>query len=90
MKSRFFLLLTILLLTACAPQVAATSIPTSAPSATAAPDKPITLRLAVSDAQGRPSEPYVLEFIDQVKTLSNGNITIEPTWDAGAEITPFL
>ena len=90
MKSRFFLLLTILLLTACAPQVAATSIPISAPSATAAPDKPITLRLAVSDAQGRPSEPYVLEFMDQVKNLSNGNITIEPTWDAGAEITPFF
>jgi TRAP-type C4-dicarboxylate transport system substrate-binding protein len=90
MKSRFFLLLTILLLTACAPQVAATSIPASAPSATAAPDKPITLRMAVSDAEGRPSEPYVLEFIEQVKTLSDGNISIEPTWDAGAEITPFF
>jgi len=31
---------------------------------------------------------YVHEFIDQVKTLSHGNITIEPIWDAGAETTP--
>jgi WD40 repeat protein len=43
----------------------------------------ITLRLAVSDGGGRPSEPYVLEFIEQVKTISNGNITIEPIWQAG-------
>ncbi len=45
----------------------------------------LTLRFAVSDEQGRPSEPYVLEFINQVKTLSKGSITIEPIWDAGAE-----
>jgi TRAP-type C4-dicarboxylate transport system substrate-binding protein len=43
----------------------------------------VTLRLAVADKGGRPSEPYVLEFIEQVKTLSNGNIIIEPSWDAG-------
>jgi TRAP-type C4-dicarboxylate transport system substrate-binding protein len=43
----------------------------------------ITLRLAVSDGGGRPSEPYVLEFIEQVKTISNGNMTIEPIWQAG-------
>lgn len=43
----------------------------------------ITLRLAVSDGGGRPSEPYVLEFIEQVKTISNGSITIEPIWQAG-------
>jgi TRAP-type C4-dicarboxylate transport system substrate-binding protein len=42
-----------------------------------------TLRLAVADQGGRPSEPYVLEFVEQVKTLSNGDITIEPIWDAG-------
>lgn len=45
----------------------------------------VTLRLAVSDGQRRPSEPYVMEFIAQVKTLSNGKITIEPTWDAGSD-----
>jgi TRAP-type C4-dicarboxylate transport system substrate-binding protein len=45
--------------------------------------KPITLRLAIADAQDRPSEPYVLAFIDQVKSLSNGNITVEPVWNAG-------
>jgi TRAP-type C4-dicarboxylate transport system substrate-binding protein len=41
----------------------------------------ITLQLAVADKGGRPSEPYVLEFIEQVKTLSNGHIIIEPTWE---------
>src|SRR5690349_14631045 len=89
-----FVLAALLLITACAPQVAATpnatSIPVSA-SATAIlpiPDEPITLHLAVSDAQGRASEPYVLEFVDEVKNISNGKITIVPTWDAGAEITP--
>jgi TRAP-type C4-dicarboxylate transport system substrate-binding protein len=47
----------------------------------------ITLRLAVSDGGGRPSESYVLEFIEQVKTISNGNITIEPIWQAGDDIS---
>jgi WD40 repeat protein len=45
----------------------------------------ITLQLAVADQGGRPSEPYVLEFVKQVKTLSNGSITIEPIWEAGKE-----
>jgi TRAP-type transport system periplasmic protein len=83
---RLFYLLTIgfLMVTACAPQVPATSEPTSIL------DKPITLRLAVADAQGRGSKPYVLEFIEQVNTRSDGNITIEPTWDAGAETTPVF
>jgi TRAP-type transport system periplasmic protein len=89
-KSRLLLLCTILLFTACAPQVAATPIASSAPAATQIKAEHITLHLAVSDAQGRPSEPYVHAFIEQVKTLSDGNITIEPTWDAGAEITPFF
>lgn len=50
-----------------------------------AQNEPVTLCLAVADEQGRPSEPYVLEFIQQVETLSGGNITIEPVWDAGSE-----
>ena len=50
----------------------------------------ITLHLAVADALGRPSEPYVLEFIEQVKTLSDGDITIEPTWQAGSDTTPVF
>jgi TRAP-type C4-dicarboxylate transport system substrate-binding protein len=45
-----------------------------------------TLQLAIADAPGRPSEPYVLEFIEQVKTLSNGNINIEPIWQAGDDL----
>lgn len=79
-----------MLLTACAPQVEATPPPTTAPPATSVPDKPVTLRLAVADAEGRPSEPYVLDFIEQVKALSDGNITIIPVWDAGAETTPLF
>jgi TRAP-type C4-dicarboxylate transport system substrate-binding protein/Tol biopolymer transport system component len=49
-----------------------------------------TLQLAVADAPGRPSEPYVLEFIEQVKTLSDGDITIEPIWQAGSDTTPVF
>lgn len=45
--------------------------------------EPITLRFAIPDQQGRTVDPYVTEFIDQASTLSNGAITIEPTWDAG-------
>jgi TRAP-type C4-dicarboxylate transport system substrate-binding protein len=91
---RLWMLAAFILLTACAPQVAATPNPTAAPVAIAAPataqvpDKPITLHLAVSDSQGRASEPYVLEFVDQVNTLSKGNITVIPVWDAGADTTP--
>lgn len=54
-------------------------------SLTFAQDDEITLRLAINDPQGRPSEPYVLEFINQVNSLSNGSLTIEPFWDAGSE-----
>jgi TRAP-type C4-dicarboxylate transport system substrate-binding protein/sugar lactone lactonase YvrE len=42
----------------------------------------ITLRLAVSDPGGSPSEPYVFEFMEQVQVLSGGDITIEPVWEA--------
>ncbi len=95
---KFYLLAVIvgLIVTACAPQVAATpnatsvAVATSAPATEAVPDKPITLHLAVSDAPGRASEPYVLEFVDQVNTLSKGNITVIPVWDAGANTTPPL
>jgi len=41
------------------------------------------LQLAVADQGGGPSEPYVFEFIEQVKALSNGDIIIEPIWEAG-------
>lgn len=49
----------------------------------AAAPSAVTLRLAVADPGGVPSEPYVLEFIEQVKTLSSRGITIEPIWEAG-------
>jgi len=68
---RFFPLLILVLslvVTACTPQ---------------SEGKTLTLRLAISDEQGYPSEPYALEFIDQVNILSNGEITIKPIWNAG-------
>jgi TRAP-type C4-dicarboxylate transport system substrate-binding protein len=83
MKNKILALGMVLFLTvtACTPQIAA------APSI---PDQPVTLRFAIADAEGRASDPYVHEFIDQVKILSKGNIIIEPTWDAGAETTPVF
>jgi TRAP-type C4-dicarboxylate transport system substrate-binding protein len=84
-----------ILLAGCAPQPQ--SLPNTGTGQTAVPtisqgtpphSKPVTLRMAVADAQGNPSEPYVNEFIDQVKTRSGGAIIIEPTWDAGADTTP--
>jgi TRAP-type C4-dicarboxylate transport system substrate-binding protein len=68
---RFFPLLILVFLfvvTACAPQSEGGTL---------------TLRLAISDEQGYPSEPIALEFIDQVNKLSNGEITIKPVWNAG-------
>lgn len=51
--------------------------PAAAPAA-------ITLRFAISDGQGLPRiDNYVHEFVDQVHVLSQGQITIEPTWEAG-------
>jgi TRAP-type C4-dicarboxylate transport system substrate-binding protein len=83
-KSRLILTF-ILLFTACAPQVtAATSIPTSVPTLTSVQDEPIQLFFAIADAKGTASEPYALEFVDQVKNLSNGNITVIPFWNANA------
>jgi TRAP-type C4-dicarboxylate transport system substrate-binding protein len=91
---RLWMLAAFILVTACAPQAITTPNSTAAPGATVAgtavavPDKPITLHLAVSDSAGRASEPYVREFVDQVNTLSKGNITMIPVWDAGIDMTP--
>jgi len=52
--------------------------------ACASQQTPINLSLAVSDGKGAPSEASVLAFVEQVRTLSDGKIIIEPTWDAGA------
>lgn len=55
-----------------------------------AQDEPITLRLAVADFQDQTSAPYALEFIEQARVLSNGTITIEPTWTAWDAATAFF
>lgn len=53
-------------------------------SACASKPGTVTLRLAISDAKkDTHSESILLEFADQVKNLSNGEITIKPVWDAG-------
>ena len=54
-------------------------------TACASQSTPITLSLAVSDGKGAPSESSVLVFVEQVRTLSEGEIIIEPIWDAGAD-----
>ena len=53
------------------------------PAAGQAADPSITLRMAVDDAQGRQSEPYVSAFIDEVAARTGGSVVVEPTWDAG-------
>ena len=60
----------LLFITACAPQALAQ-------------EKPVTLRLGIPDGDNVHYAPYVLEFIEQVKLLSNEHITIEPVWHAG-------
>lgn len=95
--------LVFLIVTACTAQVVTPTQPAKSnpaqtptkpadPIPTEAPDQiePITLRLAVADAEGRPSYPYVLEFIEQARALSNGSIVIEPTWDAGSNTEPVF
>lgn len=62
------------------PAASATSLPVETP--TSAPE-PVTLRLAIPDNDTVLYKPYVMEFIQQAKTLSNGLIKIEPTWQAG-------
>ena len=46
-------------------------------------DPPVTLTLAVADGQGRQSEPAVNDLVARVSELSNGSVTIEPTFSAG-------
>ncbi len=60
--------------------------PVQRPAAVQSTAKPVTLQIAVPEPQGRTLTPYVLEFVDQVKKLSNGSITVEPAWDPMAGI----
>jgi TRAP-type C4-dicarboxylate transport system substrate-binding protein len=48
-----------------------------------AQDSPVTLRFAVSDAQGRPSQGAVEAFVAEVAKRSGGSVTIEPVYEAG-------
>lgn len=60
-------------------------MPIQPPATNLAASKAVTLRFAISDAKGgAPSEPFELEFIAQVKILSQGSLTIEPVWDGGS------
>ncbi len=60
----------------------ASGTPATAPPI-AAQDPPVTIRLGIADPRGRQSEPAAVEFGERVAALSDGNITIEPIFDAG-------
>gem|GEM_PF-928607 len=77
------LLIAVVALSACSPQAAPPPTAPSAPVVESARIEPITLRLAIPDGDDVLYAPYVMEFIQQAKTLSNGKVTIEPTWQAG-------
>jgi TRAP-type C4-dicarboxylate transport system substrate-binding protein len=75
-----------MLLASCSPNPAALAspqVPVTGP--TGAAGNSISLRLAVSDDTGTPSEPYVREFVSQVSSLSAGAITILPSWNASPD-----
>ena len=46
-------------------------------------DPPVTLNSGISDPRGRQSEEAALKFVERVAALSDGNISIEPTFGAG-------
>lgn len=68
---------------ACSSQVAPPPTATPTPIVELPRSEPVTLRLAIPDGDSVLYAPYVMEFIQQAKTLSDGTITIEPTWHAG-------
>ncbi len=55
--------------------------PVQRPAAVQSTSEPVTLSFAVPEPQGRTLTPYVSEFVDQVKKLSNGTIAVVPAWD---------
>jgi TRAP-type C4-dicarboxylate transport system substrate-binding protein len=59
---------------------AALLLPTAA---VAQEDAPVTLTLAIANAQDEPSQPAIDAFIEQVDSLSGGSIVIEPLYRAG-------
>ena len=71
------------------------------PAAASAPDPaggegaPITLKLGAFNGQGTPTSDGINDFVARVATLSNGSITVEPSWglvpeDPSADKTLFL
>src|SRR5256885_15718625 len=60
-------------------------MPIQPPAPNLGASQAITLRFAIADTPDRPViAPYAVEFVAQVKTLSQGKIILEPTWDAGS------
>lgn len=57
----------------------------AAPAALLAADPPVTLRFAIADEEGRPSDPYVRAFVQEVALRSGGSVTLDPTWSAGGD-----
>ena len=48
-------------------------------------DSPVTLRFAVADGEGAPSDPYVHAFVEEVAQRSGGTVTLEPVWRAAGD-----
>ena len=78
-----FVVISILSLAACASQAGPTAA--SAPAAAASQAQSTSLSLATYDDTGSASAPYILEFINQVSTLSGGSLTIVPTYGVDSE-----
>jgi TRAP-type C4-dicarboxylate transport system substrate-binding protein len=59
------------------------SILPSLPTLAASPA--VTLRFAVSDDQGKPSDAYVRAFSDEVSARTGGTVTLDISWGAGGD-----
>jgi TRAP-type C4-dicarboxylate transport system substrate-binding protein len=56
----------------------------AAPAALLAADPAVTLRFAIADEEGRPSDPYVRAFAEELAARSGGTLAVDIVWDAGS------
>jgi TRAP-type C4-dicarboxylate transport system substrate-binding protein len=43
---------------------------------------PVTLKLGTADADGRPGGLAIVQFVEQVRTMSGGKLLVYPVWEA--------
>ena len=70
-----------------AASTASAGSPAVASPPAASPSDTVTLRFAVSDDRGRPSQSAVDTFVNEVSTRSSGSIIVTPTFNAGSATT---